>query len=417
VGIIQICRMVGMVNPFDWALVLRLLSGGLALWIFYRVSQRLVEDFRRPATTQLVFLGACFLMWFMPFLSVRFSSENWSALALLGGIFLLLTPQKKPWTGPLLTGVLFGLSFWLRFQTAFALLGIGAWILWRRHWPLRDVLIALGGFLASVAVNIVTDCLFYGEWVLTPQRYFQVNLLENKAAEFGLEPWWWYLPETLRMLTYPIGVPLFALFFLGAHLLRKHVLTWAIVPFFIGHSLIGHKELRFLFPMVVPLLFLATAGWEYIYVRSKNISTLKFGWIAATIVWALYNGYWLIQFTPRTAPNPFDMYYIVAQEARKGPLQVYAEPLGPYPVVPRALMPYFYRLPNVSVRLFDNPEMLRDQSIYPMKKGTLLTTTRPDVMLKNIPHAQLKKIMVYEMKKDPKKPDAPVRKMFFYQVE
>jgi len=32
----------------------------------------------------------------------------------------------------------------------------------------------------------------------------------------------------------------------------RHILTWTTLPFFIFHSLVGHKELRYLFPIVLP---------------------------------------------------------------------------------------------------------------------------------------------------------------------
>lgn len=418
-GFIQVCRAIGIINPLDWALVLRLLSGGLSFWVFYRLSRRLSVDFQQPAAMLPLLLGASFFGWFMPFLSVRFSSESWSALTLLGGIYFLLTPQKKAWLGPLAAGILFGLSFWLRFQMAFAFVGIAAWVLWSRHWPLRHIIMALGGFAAACGVSIAVDSLFYGEFVLTPLRYFQVNLVEGKAATFGIEPWWYYMPEALIAMKYPVSIALFTMFLLGAHVMRRHVLVWAIVPFFIGHSLIGHKELRFLFPMVWPLLFLAAAGWERVYEWAKKTPALKIGWLA---VWAgliLYNAYLLAIVSTKPAPQSFPVFHLLAEAARKGPVQVYAEPPGPYPD-PQGrtmLQPFFYRHPKVSVRLYQDPAMLRDQVIFPMKKGVYLMTTQPDTLLKNASHTRLRKIFEYQFRQDGQKPKSNAQKIFFYRVE
>ena len=106
------------------------------------------------------------------------------------------------------------------------------------------------------------DTWFYGHFVFTPWRYFDANILQGKAAEFGVAPWWFYLQAFVQRALLPISLALLVLAGVGAYHMRNHVITWAFAAFLLGHLAVGHKEFRFIFPMAFPLLWLAVAGWE-----------------------------------------------------------------------------------------------------------------------------------------------------------
>src|SRR5262249_53333464 len=133
------------------------------------------------------------VLWFVPVLSVRFSSEQWSALAFLAGLSLLPLQPGEADPGVLGTvgaGVMFGLAFDFRFQLALALVPIVAWMALRGTRRLRDVTRVTLGVAVAVGLGMLVDHWFYGVSVLTPWRYLQINVLQGKAAEFGVMPWW-----------------------------------------------------------------------------------------------------------------------------------------------------------------------------------------------------------------------------------
>ena len=71
------------------------------------------------------------LLWFVPFLWVRHTSESWSSLFFYAGAALQLEGQRQSRVLPFvpLATTLFALSFHCRFQAGFLILGFGVWLL------------------------------------------------------------------------------------------------------------------------------------------------------------------------------------------------------------------------------------------------------------------------------------------------
>jgi GPI mannosyltransferase 3 len=94
----------GVKNPFTITLFLRLLSAALAflgMYLIYKsFSKTILND-----TLKRWFAILSFLLWFMIYNNVRFSSENWS-----GSIFLIAYSLLNIKQFPNI-GVLLGLSF------------------------------------------------------------------------------------------------------------------------------------------------------------------------------------------------------------------------------------------------------------------------------------------------------------------
>jgi phosphatidylinositol glycan class B len=264
-GWLRAARALGITDPFLQVFVLRWAIGMATLWAYWRWCERAERDFASPSTARLLRLGFL-LFWAMPYLAVRFSSENASATAFFAGLYFLLQSldnqkvgqKKQLWAA----GFLLALSFFFRFQIAFAGLGLGAWLVFQRRLTAREWLPLLCGAALGGGLGALADTWFYGTWALTPYNYFFQNIVAGKAAAFGVSPPWYYLSESLLALLPPMSLLLIALFFKGLSLKIHHALAWCIVPFLLAHSLIGHKEFRFVFPMALPFLYLAAVGWE-----------------------------------------------------------------------------------------------------------------------------------------------------------
>lgn len=309
-GAIRLCEAAGISSPFDQAFLLRLLSGWLCLWLFFLWAKYIASE--HPNSGIWLRLAAV-LSWFVPYLSVRFSSENWAGLSFGFGLLLLLTAEKgrNSVLQLVATGFLLALSFFFRFQMGFALAGLGAWWLWRlipprggeprptnlssdecvanrdkdyterlrihpttnssdepsrkpdtrTMTPLWTSLAALlfGGALATV-LGISADAWLYGEPVFTAFNYFYANIVQDAAAGWGTSPWWYYPVETLLTAVPPVSLVLLTLLGVGLWHERTSALVWCLVPFLLAHMAVGHKELRFLYPMLVPVLVLAVQG-------------------------------------------------------------------------------------------------------------------------------------------------------------
>jgi len=263
---ILVAQKLGIENPFIQVFITRLICGIVAIWIFWRWSFWLERDLKQPANARWLRIGLLFFC-FIPYLNVRFTSENTSALCFFGGMLLLVRAigdRKNNYSWHLvLAGFMLGLSFFFRYQIAFAGIGLGAWILTqnRLSWSVWAALTI--GVLVAVCVGLATSFWLYGEWVFAPYNYYYHNIVLGKAAEFGVEPVWWYLTEMPIALIPPLGLALWALFFVGLWKKPMHSLTWCLVPYVVAHSFMAHKEVRFLFPMVLPFFFLVVSGWEF----------------------------------------------------------------------------------------------------------------------------------------------------------
>ncbi|OFZ13353.1 MAG: hypothetical protein A2X86_16535 [Bdellovibrionales bacterium GWA2_49_15] len=216
-------------NPFTLAFLFRLLNALLAWLGLY-----LLVDVKRLAFISWV--------WFVPFLLVRTSSEALSTSLFLLGAFFFQKDGKK---NSIFSGLLWGMSFLMRFQMGIPILAVNIWKFVRdRKW--KEGLLHSLAIVLLVLVGVVIDRWGYGEWTFTPFSYLKYNIFESRASEFGTSPFWYYL-------TAPIvkgGPPLALLLVVGSLLYWKQNLRgfWSIasLSFLLIHMLIPHKELRFL---------------------------------------------------------------------------------------------------------------------------------------------------------------------------
>ena len=125
------------------------------------------------------------------------------------------------------------------------------------------------GFVTIAGVGVLIDRWFYGEWTLTTWNYFDQNILHNKVAGFGLEPWWWYFKISVENAIPPFSFLFVGGFFILLFFKPKSPIIWSIVPFVLIHSIIGHKELRFLFPIIGFLPYIIVKTIEVIQVKFK----------------------------------------------------------------------------------------------------------------------------------------------------
>lgn len=241
----------GINNPFTLATVLRFVTGALSLISYYALfqatSKSLFPNFQDSKRAFWFFP----IISFMPWLGVHPMSETASGAFLNLGIAAILTSdqRKTSLVRNVTIGMIAGLVFVTRFQSIFALTGLFLWLYFVNRSSLVRLTQMLQGFFVILILSTVIDYWGYGEWTFVPWTYFHVNLILGKAADFGVTPWWDYFKLLLVKVPGPTGLVLIlgTLYFCVTR--PKNILTWAAVPFIIGHSMVGHKELRFLFPI------------------------------------------------------------------------------------------------------------------------------------------------------------------------
>ncbi|MBC7552597.1 MAG: hypothetical protein H7257_01325 [Taibaiella sp.] len=269
----------GCYNPFFVAFVLRLLMA-LLTWITTRyLVLTLLPDFNTVKGKKF-FIWCSLFLWFVPYIGVRYSSENISANLFILAITLLLAlgnySRKQQYIRLLGAGLLFGFSLYLRLQIGFAFIGLGIWLIFIRKAPVVHYLLLAVAGLTAIGITTLVDRWFYGEWVFTPYNYFSVNIIHNVAAQFGVQPWWWYFQKFIELGIPPLSIALFILFLGGMFKARTHVFAFVLCTFLAGHFAIGHKELRFIFPVVLPFIYMVCRGLNEVFLRFDGRVWLKY---------------------------------------------------------------------------------------------------------------------------------------------
>lgn len=300
-------------NPFWVAFMTRVLSGVLSLaavilfidtfktqlkgidephsWHKLNHRQPQSQQTPRGQTLQKWFIRLSLFSWLAIFNGIRYSSENISAKLFLIGLCLLFWPKfRRTWAGYIFIGFVLGLSFVCRYQVGLMLTGLLSWLLIINRLKFAAWAMLLSGIILAIAMGVYLDHWFYGDWVFTPWRYFAANIIQGKAATFSMDPWYMYLAIAGLIPYGPLYI-LAGLYFMYRR--RTHVLTWIMLPFIAIHLLIGHKELRFLTPLLsfMPFIILdcvqllAAKRWQL----SPNLLRLnqiawRFNWLVVGVV-------------------------------------------------------------------------------------------------------------------------------------
>ncbi|MBL7738263.1 MAG: hypothetical protein JNK14_03530 [Chitinophagaceae bacterium] len=249
----KVMGFLGITDPYSELTILRIVLGLFMFVLFNAIALYYFRNGKRN-TLYLVLLILNF-SWFLPYTKVLFSSEIMSALFFFGA---LLWYDRKKNNNPgfaflLLIGFLFSLSFYLRFQAGFFLAGFGIWLVWfgkkaSHIWPLAT------GFIIGALLNTWLDYAFYHRLVITPYEYYYSNIVNKRAASFGTSSFLRYIGLFIAVMSVP-PLSIFLLYYAikGFFKNYKHILFLTTMVFIIGHCLVGHKEERFMFPVLFVL--------------------------------------------------------------------------------------------------------------------------------------------------------------------
>jgi GPI mannosyltransferase 3 len=377
VAVFQFLNLFSISNPFLIATILRLLSASIAfmgMFLIYKTYIKTIKD----STLKHWFLVLSFLLWFMIFNNVRFSSENWSGSIFLISFALLGLKQSPKPVFYLLTGMLLGLAFLFRYQTGFLIAGLLLWQLLIQK-RIGNTILLIFGALILFGTGVIIDKWFYGEWTITTWNYFNQNILQNRVSDFGIHPWWFYLERTFIQGIPPFSIIIIAGFALLFIYRRKDVLTWTLLPFLLIHFLIGHKEIRFLFPIIgfIPVVIIKSSEiiqsrWYEAFTENKLVRLFARLFLIFNIIFLI-----IITFSP--ADSQIALYKKI-YSGYKSPTILYYIDDNPYR---RVLDIYFYKRSNldiVKVGSFNEVDY--------MTKSNLLIVTRDTSGLNEIKYGR-----------------------------
>lgn len=151
----------------------------------------------------------------------------------------------------LAAGLLLGVAYLFRYTAPLFFIGPGLFLLWHRERrPLLRFMLGLGAIVIAAGL---LDWLTWGRPFHSVVTYFTFNVAEDGSARYGVEPASWYL-SILAAQAGPLWPLTLVLAALG--LSRRRALGACGLGLLLGlgaMSLVGHKEERFLLPIVVML--------------------------------------------------------------------------------------------------------------------------------------------------------------------
>jgi len=201
----------------------------------------------------MIAAGACATWYDLVYFAPKAFNEVMATNLLLPGLYLGmygdgLAEKKRLF----LAGLFLGLAVSGRIQLAPAVC-FAVLYFCHRNWRRRAPAIFAGLLLPVVAFGLV-DAITWSYPFQSFLRYLWITFVENKSALYGTEPWYWYLLQVaVRFL------PLFLLAIVGVR--RSPFLGWVVFIILASHSIIPHKELRFIYPAMPIVITLAALGF------------------------------------------------------------------------------------------------------------------------------------------------------------
>ena len=220
-------------------------------------------DIARPCSRRHALVAAwvgavwCEVFYF----GVRPSAEGLGLSLLFPAMALAQRLRKGPATRMAFAlGLLLALGFVVRFHYLPAIGLIALWGLgqgWRRALPGLAL-----GFAAGLALGGLGDLVTGHPPLLWIWRSIAFNVVEGGSALFGTQPPWWFVTNHIQTWSWA-ALTIVPLMLMGAR--RQPWLLAIALAVWVPHSLIAHKEYRFVILGTASLVLLAAIGSVDLY--------------------------------------------------------------------------------------------------------------------------------------------------------
>ncbi|MGQ7856619.1 hypothetical protein ACUN24_20470 [Pedobacter sp. WC2501] len=271
---------IGIDNPFIVTIILRIVTAFLSIFAISRLI--VASQIQLKVRFNVFWFTMCYLIWFLPYVNVRFSSESWSGIFFILAYSMAIRLKKAKPSRYIAIGISLGISVLCRYQCAFLMLGLLSWLYFieKKKWETLATIIS--STLIVLILGIFCDRWLYGVYTLSMYNYFNANIVMDIASKFGTSPWYMIIEYIFYSPWWPIGATLVTSYIFLAFRLPKSPIIWCTLPFLVIHMLIPHKELRFLFPVAnfCPLLVISA----YYRLPKKIKSALLFRYLSVLVL-------------------------------------------------------------------------------------------------------------------------------------
>ena len=248
---------VGLTDPQGKMYVVRILHALFSLltvFFGYKIAEML--NGVKSARTVGILLA---ILWFMPWMSVRNLVEMVSVPFVMGSFYLLLKEKdsNSDFRAIFWAGILFGLAFNIRPQTALFAVGAGAVYLFSGQWRTLITLTA-GSLIPVILIQGGIDFVIWGKPFAELLAYADVCMTERN--DYITLPWYNYFLTIWALLIPPVSLFIFYGF---VRKWRNYLLIFIpVLIYFVFHSWFPNKQERFILPMIPIFIAVGVAGWD-----------------------------------------------------------------------------------------------------------------------------------------------------------
>ena len=295
-GVYKFLDLIGIQDPFYLNMGIKFFLAcfhSLAVSVLYLIFRMWFKE----RITAFIFSLTLAMNFMLSYISARTLSES---IAIPFMVFTLyqatLYVEKYRLRNLILTIVFAGIAYMLRFQSSIFSFGIAISFLIVSKKHLKTSLIFGFGYIGMMLLQGLLDKFTWGTFMHSLTTYLDYNILRGVANKHGVFPWHFYFKEMavrFNPVTY-VTASIFAVYVTIQFRLKKKEFLFAFpfLFFLIGHSLIPHKEPRFIFPFYFAVLAFSSAFFAFIYEKygkKRIVSALTLALIILSAYTVSYN--------------------------------------------------------------------------------------------------------------------------------
>ncbi len=260
----------GVFDPQSKMLIIRLLHGLWSLLIIYygyKITLKLSNVENAKIVGWLLSL-----FWMFPMLSVRNLVEYVCIPPIIYGLWVIINSDNKTkFVAWFWVGIVFGIAFNIRFQTALIFGSFGIVMLIQSKWK-EAIYIALGGITSIVIFQGGIDYLVWDKPFIQLLQYVGYNSNQENIMQYTVGPWYVYILFISGILIPPVS--LFIIYGLFKQWRKQLIIFLPVIIFIVFHSFYPNKQERFVVPIMPMLIIIGIIGWQQ-FITTTKISTLS----------------------------------------------------------------------------------------------------------------------------------------------
>lgn len=243
-------KFLGIDSPFSQALIIRQFTGLIGFISVLKFQGLLKYYFDNKVFRKWAIILLHFT-WFIPYLHIRPSAEGLGlSFFCLGLTYFLKSYYKNKYYYSIAGGFFLGLSYGVRYQLAVAVAVLWFWAIYNYPKKVKQHTFSALSILAIIILGVLVDYFGYGVWTFAPYNLYLANFVDGILSAHGESPIYAYILLSLKGGIFPLALVFLISSAWAFYKRLNNPFVCSMLAFFLFHTIIGHKELRFIFPML-----------------------------------------------------------------------------------------------------------------------------------------------------------------------